>query len=173
MSLKEYTLQFSFSIGKIGKVAIFKKLKKIVGPLFEWVHAPRRPEKHLNLIITEYRSNLTVIISDAVALMAILPENPIVMYSYTDYRQMKKSFGMRTLNSMKTSGHLENILNMISVQYQACPLRISNDLVGKTMHYIIDKSYAQPPQRGTVACTLETGFTCFDFFHLLPQLPLG
>ena len=82
-------------------------------------------------------------------------------------------FGTRTWNSMKTLGLLKNIIAMISVQYLACLLRISNALGGKPMHYIIEKSSIHCAPTGTVVCTLETPFTCLDSFHLLSQLVLG
>ena len=66
---------------------------------------------------------------------------------------MKNFFGTRTWNSMKTLGLLKNIIAMISVQYLACLLRISNAFGGKPMHYIIEKSSIHCAPTGTVVCT--------------------
>lgn len=111
--------------------------------------------------------------SGMVALMVISPKIRITMYTCTDYRKMKFFFGMRTSNSLSTSGNFKHILFLMSEQRLRFISRIYKDIIKKHTHYIIEKSYAHCRPKETVACTLESPFTCFDFFHLLPKHALG
>ena len=138
--MKGYTPQFYFSIGKIRKVTNFKKLQKIVGHLYGWVHAPRWLEIIWIKLLQSFVVSCTWKAPIRWRWWPFCPNNPIVLYTCTDYIKMKNFFGTRTWNSMKTLGLLKNIIAMISVQYLACFLRISNALGEKPMHYIIEKS---------------------------------